>query len=473
MQLMKMKPLLLILLILIYRTVLSINDSTTTFFSFAEYMEQVKEHHPVSMQAKLQVLKGEAGLLEARGAFDPKVFTGLSEKSFDEKLYYRQFDGGLQVPTWFGIALQSGYERNQGAFLNPENTTPDAGLWYAGISLPVGQGLFIDERRAALRQARLYLSITESERRLMLNELLYNAGQAYWNWYRAYHVRKVYEEAVKLAEQRYTAINRSAQLGDRPFIDTLESGIQLQDRKLSLQQAELEMANAGALLSVYLWSEGAIPLEITGGTTPVSLENEPLLKPDSSFTARLDTLVDEHPKLEQFQYKLQQLKVDQRWKREQLKPSLDLKFNPIVEAVDNDLWASYASDHYTLGLSFRYPLFLRKERGQLRLAELKIREASLDMDVQRATLIYKTKVAMNQWNTLVRQLELYSKTVRDYEQLLTGERTLFATGESSVFMVNSREIGYFNARLKLIEIMTKLRQADLEFQYSTGRLGSE
>lgn len=447
-----------------------VNDSSTVL-SFDEYMRIVKEHHPLAKQAELQSLLGDAALLEAKGGFDPQLFTNISQKYFEDKQYYSRINGGLQVPTWFGVELRSGYEQNQGEFLNPEANTPGNGLWYAGISVPVGQGLFIDKRRTELRKARVFAKSTEAIRTAMLNELLFEAGKAYWDWFIAYNDVLVYTEALEVARLRLEAVKQSAVLGDRPEIDTLEAGIQVQNRMLGLQETQLLFANTSALLGIYLWDEGVIPLEIAPGTVPVLMDSIVGLPVNNDFQDRMDTLIADHPQLNQYQYKIDQMEIDRQMKQEQLKPTLNLNYNPISAPVGGDAFTSYSISNYTWGLEFKFPVLLRAQRGQLRKTDLKIREAQLDLQNKRELLLFKARTSLNDWNISRQQIELYAQTVEDYQGLLTGERQMFNAGESSLFMVNSRELGYINAKLKLIELLAKNRKASLTANYAFGLLG--
>ena len=445
------------------------NMDSSTVLTFENFMGIVKKHHPMAQRAELQLIKGDAVLLESRGAFDPKLGTNFSQKYFEDKEYYGLLDGGLKIPTWYGLELNGGYEQNEGVFMNPENNTPGAGLWYAGVSLPLGKGLFIDERRTALRQAKLYRESTLLERQRMYNDLLFTAGKAYWDWFQAYHMRAVYEEAFQLASQRFVATKQSAVLGDRPYIDTLEAGIQVQNRSLNLQQADMKYLNATAMLSVYLWMEGSVPLDVDDNTVPVQLDEVSNRPPPEIF----DTLIESHPELQLFQYQLKQLKVDQQWRREQLKPTINLKYNAINEPVNGNPYNGYSPNNYTWGLELGFPIFLRKERGTLRQVDLKLKETNMELTTKRASTYYNVQAAINEWTTTREQVELYTGTVQDYRMLLEGERTMFDAGESSVFMVNSREMGYFNAQLKLVELFAKIGKVDLTSKYSLGQLGRE
>ena len=93
----------------------------------------------------------------ARGNFDPKLKSNFEIKEFGEKntTYYNTWDSKLEVPLWVPADLNVGYEQNRGEYLNDELANTEGGLIYAGVSVPVGRGLFIDERRTAVRTARL------------------------------------------------------------------------------------------------------------------------------------------------------------------------------------------------------------------------------------------------------------------------------------------------------------------------------
>ncbi|UTW62945.1 TolC family protein [bacterium SCSIO 12741] len=240
----------------------------STVLSFDRFLNQVQQHHPVAIQASLQEQYGKASLLNARGGFDPKVFADVRQKYFDGTQYYALGGGGLSVPTWFGLEFKGGYEQNQGVYLNPEQTTPRAGLWYLGLSVPLGQGLLMDDRRAQLKQAKTFGQITLAEQQLMLNKLQLEAGKVYWDWFVSFHTLKVYREALQLAQLRFDAVREGALLGDRPSIDTVEAGIQVQNRQLVYQQALLMWSNSSALLESFLWGDGVIPLELDSTTIP-------------------------------------------------------------------------------------------------------------------------------------------------------------------------------------------------------------
>ncbi len=463
-----MKRLIIILLVLSFN--LSAQTEVANLLTFDAFMDRVKIHHPLAVQADLRLDKGDAQLRKERGNFDPKVFSDVSQKYFSDKQYYSVINSGLKIPTWYGIEFKGGYTENDGVFLNPQNSTPGAGLWYAGISVPVGQGLFIDKRRAALKKAKIYQESTTAERDLLYNELLYDAGKVYWNWFENYNTIKVYENALEIGQERFEAVKQAAALGDKPSIDTVEASIQVQNRMLKLQEAQLNYKNATAMLSVYLWVDGIVPLEVDEITRPIESKDLSIVTAKKELKDALDSLTTRHPLLQQYQYKVDQLKVDKKWKQEQIKPQLNLKYNAINKPVGNDAFANYNMNNYTWGVEFNMPIFLRKERGALELAKLKINDAELELVAKQAAINYKAIAALNNLETTQQQITLYARTVNDYSKLLKGERRMFDAGESSLFMVNSRELGYIKTQIKYIQLLTKNHKSILELNYAIGLL---
>lgn len=442
-------------------------------FTFDNYLSIVSLNHPLAKAADLRTDAARAAMLRARGGFDPKIYTEVYEKNFKETEYYRLLDAGLKVPTWLGLDLKAGFESNRGQFLDPQNDTSTDGLLFAGVTLPIGKGLFIDKRRADLRKARLAQGLNEAERLSLINELLFEAGDAYWSWFSAYNNMKVFENALGLAQNRRQFVKRGAELGNFPSIDTLEAGIQVQNRFLSYEQAKLDFLNATAQLSVFLWVDGEIPMEIGEDLFPQTFDLLDSFVADQQIQMNLDTLVQNHPMLVRTEFKIDQMKVERRLLKEDLKPVLNLNYTPISEPVGNNIFADFQAENYTFGLEFSFPILLRKERGNVKLASIGIRNAEFDLQNKRQELVFKSQAALNEWQTTKIQADQYQQTVVDYQSLLRGEQRKFDAGESSLFLVNSREVGFIQAQTKLIEILAKNQLARIKTYYSLGLLGQE
>ncbi|MBL8002976.1 MAG: TolC family protein [Flavobacteriales bacterium] len=464
------RPTLLLLAILGHAT-LSAQDSIV--LPRAAVVRMVIENHPIARQAALRTAMGEATVQSARGGFDPLLSASYDNKEYDDKEYYALFDAGLKVPTWYGVELLGGYALNDGQQLDPMDVTPSDGLLKAGVSVTVGQGLFIDQRRATLQRARAFQQVAEGERRQLLNSILFQALSDHADWTAAYASLGVAREGVELTRTRYEAVKGSWRGGDRPAIDTLEAFLQLQDRQLREQQAELAFRNAGLRLANHLWDPQLRPLELAPTTRPDERE---------LYAAGLDlpsdTLVGfaqrEHPSLLQASARIDQFEVDRRLRAELLKPTLDVKYLFLGDgaALSDPIEGSLLGDGQQLGVGFRMPLLLRRERGELSLARLRLTEAQLGLERDRLVVGNRVRERLNEVTTLRAQVDLGASAVRNYRGLLNGESQRFAAGESSLFLVNVREVSLLEERLRQVDREVRLTKAHFAVQQEAGVLWS-
>lgn len=431
-----------------------------------EFLEIVREHHPVARQAAIEIEYGEAFHLSAKGAFDPLIYGDYSQKTFNGTGYYNINNTTLKIPTWVGVDFYAGYEQTGGVYLNPELTTPAAGLVFAGVSVPISQGLIIDKRRAELKKAQLYRDITETERKLILNDLFLEAGMAYWDWFEAYNVLRVNEEGVELARERLEFVIRSAELGDVATIDTLEASIQLQNREIEVQDARINFIKNTFFLNNYLWKDGIIPLELGENIVPVQVESV-----EESFIAlpgdsEIEVLAERHPAIVQSNLRIDQMEVERRWRREQLKPVVNIKYNFLTEPINDNPFAGLNVNNYRAGLEFAMPLFLRRERGNVRLINLELESSYLDLQRNVLSIKNNSNAALNEFRITENQVGQYTKMVADSEGLLKAERRKFEMGESSIFLVNTRETAFLNAKVKEVSIVAKRNILGMVFRHS-------
>lgn len=419
--------------------------------NFEEYLQMVKTFHPVVRQARLKADLGDAELLKARGGFDPKIEANYDRKDFKDTRYFDLFNAAFKIPTWYGVELKAKFEQNEGYYLNPQNNVPDDGLFAAGISVPIGQGLFINERMAALKQAKAYQQQSLAYQQLAVNKVLYEASVVYFDWISAYRELKLYNNFIENARFRYDGILSSFEVGDKPAIDTLEADIQIQDRKLSLEQARLKFFKASQQLGTYLWAENNTPLVIKERVYP-----EDALFENSTIPAEFlsDTEITTHPKIRSLEYKVEILEFDRRLKANKLLPKLDLEYNFL--SGDPDILRSFVNENYKVGVNFSIPLFLRKERGDLQKSKIKLQDAELELYSEQLNLQNKIRALKEQFLSYQEQVLMINQLVENYEILLNAEERKLQLGESSVFLVNTREKSLISARLKQISVQEKL-----------------
>jgi outer membrane protein TolC len=82
----------------------------------------------------------------------------------------------------------------------------------------------------------------------------------------------------------------------------------------------------------------------------------------------------------------------------------------------------------------------------------------------------KLRQYYNEWRQLGQQIQLQQQAIASYLQLQRGEEIRFNNGESSLFLINSREQKTIEARQKLIELQSKEQKARVSVLWSAGAL---
>ena len=445
------------LILLLFTTWVVAQENNLQELSFNEYLGYVKKYHPLVKSAGLEINQAQANLMMARGGFDPKIEVDFEQKKFKDNEYYSILNSSFKIPTWYGIEVKAGFDNNEGIYLNPENTVPNQGLTSFGISVPIGQGLFINQRMADLRKAKIQLNLSQAERNLMAVAVLYDASVAYFNWKRSFNEVTLYQNYLKNAEIRFKGVTQLIEQGDKPAIDSVEAGIIVRNRELSLEESKLKLTKAKLELANFLWLENNVPLELQDNIIP-----EEKLELTIRETLRTNELMmtpslENHPKINALENKIQMLDVERKLKANMLLPKIDLGYSYLSEPsyIDN-----YRFQDYKVGVNFAFPIFLRKERGSLNMTKLKLQDAQFDLDLERVQLKNKINAQQAEITSLEKQKGYIDQLVTDYTTMLNSEERLFSFGESSIFLINSRENNLVSAQLSQLSVENKIFESN-------------
>ena len=444
---------------------------TARVFSLQNLADLVFANHPIVKQAALLSDKARSQVLQARGGFDPKLAADFDRKQFGGTDYYNNWGNELKIPLWpGGIDLKASYDRYVGTYVNPESRTSGNGLAGIGLSVPIGQGLLIDARRSTLRQARVLQSAAEADRVKQINEVWLQAAKDYWNWYYTFQQAALIREGVALADRRFRGTARRAQIGDQAPIDSVEAQITLQDRQVQAEQLRVDLQNARLILSNHLWTPTGQPAELPAYAIP----QVPAL--DSVSRAELARLVDfaaaQHPTLRKLEAKISQLGIEERYRREMLKPKLNVSGVLLSQGnfYQSEVPAPYnfGRDNYKVGVDFSFPLFLRAERGKLQYTRIQVKETVLERQQSQRTIVTQVNTVFNSLRAYDRQLVLQAQTIANQRLLLQAELQKFELGESTIFLINSRETKLIDLRIKQESLRASYEKSRAELYYYAG-----
>jgi len=431
------------------------------------FIAQIKKYHPIAKQADIQVDKAAAELLSARGSFDPTIALDASRKTFDGKNYYYYTNPELGIPLPVGN-IKTGIENNGGDYLTSEVTKGKTS--YLGLEIPLAKGLLIDKRRAVLQQAKLYRSQSEQERLTILNNLLFEAYTTYWQWAGSFQQYKLFSQFTEIASNRLRLVRIAYKNGDRAMMDTVEAFTQLQNYQLMQSDAMLRWNNAKLELSNFLWlnndSSYFLPENYIPETLQFSTSNAQQLEDILAKSA------EQNPLLRAYDFKLNSLEVERKLKFQSLLPYVSLKAN----LLNKDYYAlknvstDFIQNNYKWGIDFKIPIFLREARGDYKKAQLKIKETSLEYINKKQQTNTKIRSYYNDFSALTQQLLIAQNMFSNYQALLKNEELKFAQGESSLFLVNSRETKVIELLQKQIELNIKYYKAKYAVEWAAGLL---
>jgi len=433
-----------------------------------EVLLMVQKYHPIAKQAYIGVQTAQANILAAQGNFDPVFNQYSSQKTLDGKNYYQYQSPNVTIPTWYGIEISGGME-----FLNGSRTNPDQSLGqtsYVGVSVPLARNLVMDKRRATLIQAKIFNQMAVQEQRSVINQIIVDAMAAYWNWVKSYRVYETVKQNLKVAADRQSLTKKGFEFGERPAIDTVEAASQQQFFSNIAEAKWLEFQNSSLDLSAFLWAENNTPIQIPDQIIP-SESLESILGTNFSLTDLIEQAMKNHPELQIYSLKISALQVDKKLKFQGLLPKIDLQYNQISSNQTPLFTAPLFENNFKYGFKVEIPLRFSQGRAEYQKAKLKLQDESLYQDQKRRSIELKIKSYHNEMIALRKQIFTQEATNKNLLALVKAEESRFFNGESSLFLINSRENKALEALEKLIELKTKFAKTVYALQGSAGLLG--
>jgi len=431
-----------------------------TILTYEEYINRVKTFHPQIMQLKLYDQKSDAYIKKAKGGFDPKINLGYDNKSFEDKNYWEKLEGKLKVPLWYGIDIESGYDVNNGQFINTENTLPENGLLYAGLKIPIGSGLLFNERRKVLEEAKLIGEQIELKRIEKYNEIILKASKRYVKWQIADEKQKLFNRMVAIAVERFENVKASYLEGANPAIDTLEAKIIVDNRNQEVLKNQEKLMKARLDLSIYLWDEGYVPLEVNDITYPEPFNINQWQDPVDEIIINQQSYASNNTQILRINNDQKLLENEKRLLKENLKPEFNIRVNPLLNTSDNSV--SFSQNNYKLGAHFSYPILNRKVRGKLALVELERQENQLDQVNLMRNIELNLNAQINSTEFIKNRHTIAKENAKNSQSLVQAEMEKFSIGESSIFLINAREQKQIDFQEKVLDLKLELISQQLE-----------
>ena len=237
---------------------------------------------------------------------------------------------------------------------------------------------------------------------------------------------------------------------------------------MQAEQLRVELQNARLVLSNHLWNQDAQPVELPARAVPQPARLGSVSTQE--FSRLTDQAATPHPTLLRLGAEMQQLGVAERYRRELLKPRIDVSGTLLSRGDFYQTEVPPAYDfgrrNYKLGVDFAFPLFLRQERGQLQQA--RVRETVLEQQQSRRTILNQLTATYNTLQAYERQLTVQALTIANQRTLLQAELQKYDLGESTIFLINSRETKLIDLRIKQESMRASYEKSLAELYYDVG-----
>lgn len=417
------------------RSLLRLPENANTLedgVSLDSAMAWVLRKHPLAIAAEAVESRGPAALMAARGGFDPVAMGTFDRKEYLGTEYFNHAEVGASWQSPFALKIEAGHQWADGVYLANELVVPDNGQAYVALKLPVLQGLLVDKYRVGVKQGEVAVQRNLAAAEIIRNELRYDLALAFTNWSYTMQLLRIYEETEALIAMRLSNTLGLYQQGDKPAVDTLEARVSLFNQQLTTQQARVDAQVAAQELRAIFWN-------LPEGAEPSS---------EALNTAIPDALgpVANNPELAELRASFADLQLERQLKREYLKPKLDLSYALLGDGFDltpadnpeggvGDLF----TNAYKFGATFSYPILNRTARANVQMADIKLAETGAKLEAKRQSLVTKAEAYSRAAAAYDAQLREVEALVSQASQLLQFERELFDLGESTQFLLNSRE----------------------------------
>jgi outer membrane protein TolC len=429
----------------------------------------VRKFHPVVKQSLLQKEISRKELMIAKSNFDPTLQMSREEKTFDNQLYYQYNNSELRIPTWYGLDFKAGLENNIGVNLDPSLSKYKTS--YLGVSMDPFRGLLVDKRKSVVNQAKYFVELTRFEQKLVVNDLILEASVAYWNWVNAYYVHELYKKSVINNKQRFEVVKKAYLSGDRAAIDTTESLMQMQTIEMMEVQAYIDLQKAKFELSNFFWAQNGLPYTLDASIIP----DKQFIAGDISQIEldNLDQTINNsmrfHPKMEMTNQKMSILEIEKRLKTVELFPSLKMNYNLLEKNYQlPENWNN--NNNYKYGFTISLPLFQRQARGELGKTKNKIENLGWDRKYLAIEIENKIRSNFAEFTALKQQIAFSASSLEANKTLLDTEDLKFKIGESSLFLINSREMKYLESEQKNIALKAKFFTSIFKNKWAAGTL---
>jgi HAE1 family hydrophobic/amphiphilic exporter-1 len=434
----------------------------------------------------------------------------LAEHFFAQNFAFRQ-----KLP-WHGTSLQAEFLNGRQSTSNPFtslNPSLTSRLAFSFVQ-PLWRNRVTDRERSELKIRRKQTDISDAEFEVRVIDIVFRVQQAYWSLVAARQDRVVEAENVELARDQFERSKRRIEAGALAPVELAASEAELERRRdtyFSVTGLVTEAENAVKTLLAggresTLWSEEIIPADERG--------LEPPEVTDLSLTVA--EAVKRRPEMRLVDLRRESNDIQRSLNGDQARPQMDLfatyantglagdissRENPfsaanqssaqrlnelstlaglpplpaasfgslpefLVGGYGTSLSNLFSGRYPTVSVGLSFDLTLRNRSAEAALAQTQIQDRRLGLERKRLEQLIEVEIrnSLQSIRTARQRMAAAAASERAAREKLDSEIRLFQSGESTNFLVLTRQSEYADSRRRVVF-------AGLEYNRAAARLG--
>lgn len=423
----------------------------------------------------------------------------IQEAAFDTTFSFSSVYGNTGNPYWEGqrdkgtssqnwtnqVALSKRFSAGTeatlyGNFNRAYNTTagmsPSSGSAIGlEISQPLLSGFGEEINLAPLVRARKNVAQSELNLRKKTLDLIYNAEVAYWNLSASYALVVARLSSVRYAEFVLEQAKKRRSLKDATKEDVLQAEADLASRRVNLVVARQAVEDRDDALRKLLGERG----ETLSGTYEVAQLSVDVPAEAAEFRDWISVVREFDIDAQIQTLEREKAEIDYRVAKDADSPSLDLvvgaEFSGRESSPAKSVSGIAARTGYDLsaGIQFSMPIGFRREKAELRQAELRRQSANLAISEAFQNAMFEARSAWRAAEAARERLESSKLALKMQREAYEGQLARYGVGKATMTDVLSAQDSLDAARLDLIQAALDVVVARAKVYRLDGRILSQ
>lgn len=426
--------------------------------------------------SKNSFLTDSLGLAKANADWLPQVSASIEQEfAYEGESEAPEFSSGRSttnpsvkatqaIPGGGEIGFSVGHEIGRGMgdtdTLNSDKTTTSLSL-----RQPLLKGAWDGAQpRYTIRTASLNHRIVSLEHRRKVLGSLSQARLLYWGWFRRQKSLDIAGRTREYTAKYLESERQRFRVGEIPAIDTMSAALEYLRALESEMTARAQAANAREEIAVFL---AADPDSFTLDTSVDLRVNK--LPPVEEF---LDAAERFDPKLEIFETIARRLALEEKYRRNQMFPELDLtaRYSTSTGSGATLLERGSSGSDVLVGLVLSYALPVRDRVVDRHITDIKQQNNRIEKDGYRRELKRRVRDLARQWDLEMQKTEIASVAEDVARQQLDAARKGYEIGTVDNLKLIKAQNDYNQASLNSLRAKVALKEFEVTFEEITGEV---